>query len=88
MPAESVKANFTDSTKCLLCCIKCFYASGAEERRQRPLCQREGQSDQGEEQEAAISGAAAVGVDALLLLLLPPPLLLSRFSHVRLCATP
>ena len=37
-------------------------ASGAEERRQRPLCQREGQSDQGEEQEAAaISGAVAVG---------------------------
>ena len=37
-------------------------ASGAEERRQRPLCQREGQSDKGEEKEAAaISGAVAVG---------------------------
>ena len=37
-------------------------ASGAEERRQRPLCQREGQSHQGEEQEAAaVSGAVAVG---------------------------
>ena len=37
-------------------------ASGAEERQQRPLCQREGQSDQEEEQQAApISGAVAVG---------------------------
>ena len=66
-------------------CLRSPCLWGWPVRDQGPGLMGTGQESHGRE---VLRAGPFCDIDALLLLLLPPPLLLSRFSRVRLCATP